>query len=148
MSKDFNTTFLVAQPAGTVFSAVNNVRGWWSERIDGVTDQIDQEFTYQRKELHKCTMKIVEYVPARRVVWLVLDNYFNFTQDQSEWIGTRIEFEISEAGGKTVLSFTHRGLVPEHECYNICFDAWTFYIHESLKSLITNGKGQPNPLVE
>lgn len=148
MNKDLSTTFSVDRSAGEVFSAINNVRGWWSERIDGVTDQIDQEFTYQRKDIHKCTMKIVEYVPDRKVVWLVLDNYFSFTQDQSEWKGTLVEFEISEAGGKTVLNFTHRGLVPGHECYNICFDAWTFYITESLKSLITKGVGQPNALVE
>jgi hypothetical protein len=148
MTKDFNTSFSVEQSADEVFNAVNNVRGWWSEKIDGDTNGLDQEFTYQRKELHKCTMKIVEYVPNQKVVWLVLDNYFSFTQDQSEWTGTRIEFAISEAGGKTVLSFTHRGLIPEHECYNICFDAWTFYINESLKSLVTKGAGQPNPLVE
>jgi hypothetical protein len=148
MNKDFNTSFSVDQPAAEVFDAVNNVRGWWSERIDGVTDQLDQEFTYQRKELHKCTMKIVEYVPDKKVVWLVLDNYFSFTQDQSEWIGTRIEFEVSGADGKTLLSFTHRGLVPGYECYNICFDAWTFYINESLKDLVTKGAGQPNPLIE
>ncbi|WP_426294242.1 SRPBCC domain-containing protein [Dyadobacter endophyticus] len=148
MSRDLNASLSVAQSAQNVFNAVNNVRGWWSERIEGVTDQIDQEFTYQRKELHKCTMKIVEHVPDRKVVWLVLDNYFSFTQDQSEWIGTRVEFEISESGGKTDLNFTHHGLGPEHECYNICFDAWTFYITESLRELITKGGGQPNPLVE
>lgn len=148
MSRDLNTSFSVVQPAQTVFNAVNNVRGWWSERIDGPTDQIGQEFTYQRKDLHKCTMKIVEFIPDQKVVWLVLDNYFSFTQDQSEWNDTLVEFELSESGGKTVLNFTHRGLVPEHECYKICFDAWTFYITESLKDLITKGVGQPNPLVE
>lgn len=148
MSRDLNTSLSVAQSAQTVFNAVNNVRGWWSERIDGVTDQIGQEFTYQRKDIHKCTMKVVELIPDQKVVWLVLDNYFNFTEDQSEWKGTRVEFEISENGGKTTLNFTHRGLVPEHECYKICFDAWTFYTTESLKDLITKGTGQPNPLVE
>ncbi|MCF0074241.1 SRPBCC domain-containing protein [Dyadobacter sp. CY261] len=148
MIRDLNTSFSVDQSTEAVFNAVNNVRGWWSERIDGVTDRIDQEFTYQRKDVHKCTVKIVEFLPGKKVVWLVLDNYFNFTQNQSEWKGTRVEFEISEAGGKTVLNFTHRGLVPEHECYNICFDAWTFYINESLKGLITKGVGQPNPLTE
>lgn len=148
MTRDLNTSLSVAQSTENVFNAINNVRGWWSERIDGITDQIGQEFTYQRKDIHKCTMKVVELVPDKKVVWLVLDNYFSFTQDQSEWKGTRVEFEISKDGENTVLNFTHRGLVPEHECYNICFDAWTFYITESLKDLIIKGVGQPNPLVE
>lgn len=71
-------------------------------------------------------------------------NYFKFTKDRSEWTGTKISFEISEKDNKRQIRFTHHGLVPEFECYEICFNAWTQYIQESLKSLITTGKGQPN----
>ncbi len=145
---DFTTSFSVAQTPKEVFKAVINVRGWWSERIDGGTEKLNDEFTYQRWELHKCTMKLIEVIPDKKVVWLVLDNYFSFTQDQTEWVGTRIEFDISEKAGKTQVKFTHWGLVPAYECYTICFDAWTSYIQGSLKSLITNGKGEPNARVE
>jgi hypothetical protein len=145
---DFNTGFSVDQTPNEVFNAVNNVRGWWSERIDGGTDQLNDEFTYQRWDLHKCTMKLIEVVPDKKVVWLVLDNYFSFTKDQTEWVGTKIEFEISEKDGKTELHFTHRGLVPAYECYDICFDAWTSYIKGSLQDLVTKGKGKPNPREE
>jgi len=147
-TQDFNTSFSVDQTPAEVFNAVTNVRGWWSERIDGGTSQLNDEFTYQRWDLHKCTMRLTEVVPNKRVVWLVLDNYFSFTQDQSEWVGNTIEFDISEKDGKTRLRFTQRGLVPACECYNICFDAWTSYIQGSLKDLITTGKGQPNPKEE
>ena len=141
---DFSTNFLVDQTPNEVFNAVNNVRGWWSERIDGGTSQFNDEFTYQRWELHKCTMKLIEVVPDTKVVWLCLDNYFSFTKDQTEWVGTKIEFDISEKDGKTEFVFTHHGLTPAYECYDICFDAWTSYIQGSLKNLITTGKGQPN----
>ncbi|AYD48887.1 hypothetical protein D6B99_15490 [Arachidicoccus soli] len=57
---------------------------------------------------------------------------------------TRIEFDISEKDGKTQLRFTHRGLTPAYECYDVCFDAWTDYINGSLQDLITTGKGHPN----
>jgi hypothetical protein len=147
-TQDFNTTFSVDQTPNEVFNAINNVRGWWSERIDGGTEQLDDEFTYQRWDLHKCTMKLIAVVPDKKVVWLVLDNYFSFTGDKTEWIGTKIEFDISEKDGKTQLHFTHRGLVPAYECYDICFEAWSSYINGSLKNLITTGKGQPNAKVE
>jgi hypothetical protein len=147
-TSDFNTSFLVDQTSAEVFNAVNNVRGWWSERIDGGTDKLNDEFTYQRWDLHKCTMRLIEVIPDKKAVWLVLDNYFSFTEDKTEWIGTTIEFEITEKDGKTQLHFTHRGLVPAYECYDICFDAWTSYINGSLKNLITTGKGQPNPKEE
>ncbi|HJP63002.1 MAG TPA: SRPBCC domain-containing protein [Mucilaginibacter sp.] len=147
-TQDFNTSFTVDQTPAEVFSAVTNVRGWWSERIDGGTSQLNDEFTYQRWDLHKCTMRLTEVIPNKRVVWLVLDNYFSFTQDQSEWVGNTIEFDITEKDGKTQLLFTQHGLIPAYECYNICFDAWTSYIQGSLKDLITTGKGQPNPKEE
>jgi hypothetical protein len=74
----------------------------------------------------------------------VMDNYFKFTKDKSEWKGNRIVFEITPKENKTQLQFTQVGLVAEYECYDICRDAWTNYIQNSLRSLITTGKGQPN----
>jgi hypothetical protein len=41
--------------------------------------------------------------------------------------------------------FTHRGLVPAFECFELCSDGWSFYIKDSLRKLITTGKGEPNP---
>ncbi len=143
-SSDFTTTFLVDQTADEVFNAINNVRGWWSESVEGNTDKPGEEFLYYYKDVHISKMKIVEFIPGKKVVWLVLENHFNFTQDKTEWKGTRIIFDISEKEGKTELRLTHAGLVPEYECYDVCRDAWTSYIQGSLKSLITTGVGKPN----
>ncbi|MFZ6014096.1 MAG: SRPBCC family protein [Bacteroidota bacterium] len=142
---DFTTTLLVERAPKEVFQAINNVRGWWSEEIEGSTDKLDSEFTYRYKDVHQCKIKLIEFVPHKKVVWVVLDNYFNFTQDRHEWKNTRIVFEISMNADKTELRFTHQGLVPEYECYDICKDGWNNYIHNSLHDLITIGKGKPNP---
>jgi hypothetical protein len=80
----------------------------------------------------------------QKVVWLVLDNYFNFTEDKREWKGTEITFEIPKKSDRTKVCFTHLGLVPEHECFDICFNAWGSYTNGSLRSLIATGKGKPN----
>ena len=141
---DFSTTLLVNQTPKEVFDAINNVRGWWSEEIDGSTNQLNDEFNYHYEDVHRCKMKIIEFIPNEKVVWLVLDNYFKFTQDKSEWIGTKIIFEISRPDDKTQLRFTHLGLVPEYECFEICRDAWSNYIRNSLLNLVSTGKGQPN----
>src|SRR5690606_18261198 len=134
--QDFTTTFVVdASPRG-VFNAINNVRGWWSVNIEGDTDKLHSEFLYHYQDVHRSKMKIVEYVPNEKVVWHVLDNYFKFTKDEHEWKDTRVIFEISEKDGKTQLKFTHVGLVPDHECFTICRDAWTHYVKGSLKDLI------------
>ena len=141
---DFTTAILVDQTPKEVFDAINNVRGWWSEEIEGSTDKLNHEFKYRYEDVHRSKMKIIEFIPNKKVVWLVQENYFEFTKDKSEWTGTKINFEISEKDGKTQLIFTHLGLVPEYECYDICRDSWSNYIHNSLRSLITTGKGKPN----
>ncbi|WP_457289838.1 SRPBCC family protein [Pedobacter sp. UYP24] len=143
--KDYHTSFSVDKSSKEVFNAVTNMRGWWSEEIEGPTDQLNAEFNYHYKDVHSCTMKMVELIPNKKVVWLVTKNNFNFTLDKSEWIGTKLSFEIAEKDGKTLLHFTHIGLVPEYECFEICRNAWTDYINTSLYNLITTGKGKPNP---
>jgi uncharacterized protein YndB with AHSA1/START domain len=143
--QDFTTMFLAEATSQQVFDAVNNVRGWWSENIEGNTDKAGDIFTYHYQDVHICTIKITECIPGKRVVWHVLNNHFNFTKDKSEWKGTDVVFEIAEKDGKTQLTFTHQGLVPEYECYNVCHDAWMHYIQDSLKSLILTGKGKATP---
>jgi hypothetical protein len=144
-TKDFTTTILVDQTPQEAFDAINNVRGWWSGKIEGTTDELGAEWTYSYKKLHRTTQKITALVPSKKIVWHVTDSEINFVRDKSEWDGTDIVFEISKKGDKTEIRFTHVGLVPTIECYGGCSGAWGFYVNESLRDLIVKGKGQPNP---
>jgi hypothetical protein len=140
----YTTAFIVDQSPEEVFNAINNVRDWWSGEIDGRTDMLGAEFAYRYRDVHATTQRITEWVPGQRVVWHVVDSQLNFVKDKTEWNGTDIIFEINRKADKTELRFTHVGLVPAFECYGDCSNAWSFYINESLHSLITRGKGQPN----
>ena len=140
----FTTSFLVDQTPKEVFDAINNVRGWWSGEIEGSTDKLGDEFTYRYKDVHRTKQKLIEVIPDKRVVWLILDAYLNFTEDKTEWKDTKVIFEISPKGDKTEVRFTHQGLVREFECFDACSSAWGFYINKSLRSLITTSRGDPN----
>lgn len=142
--QSYTTSFTVDQSPEEVFAAVTNVRGWWSGEIDGRTDQLGADFTYRYQNLHRTTQKITEFVPGKRVVWHIVDSRINFVKDKDEWTGTDVVFEITRAAGKTELRFMHLGLVPAIECYGKCAGAWGYYIDESLRSLITTGRGDPN----
>lgn len=142
--QSYTTTFLVDQTPHEVFEAVTNVRGWWSDGITGATARLGDQFIFQVKDVHYSKIKLVEVVPDKRVVWLVEFNYLGFVNDKTEWTGTRVIFDISQEGDKTRLVFTHEGLVPQYECYDVCSMAWTGYMDESLLPLITTGKGRPN----
>lgn len=142
--QSFTTTLLIDKSPEDVYKAMVNVRGWWSEEIEGGTTKLNDEFKYHYMDVHTARMKLIEVVPNKKVVWQVLDNHFKFTKDQSEWKGNKVVFELSSKDGKTQLQFTQQGLVPEYECYDICKDAWTHFITESLRDLVLTGKGQPN----
>jgi hypothetical protein len=143
-SKDYSTSILVDQNPAKAFNAIENFRGWWSEEIEGPTDQLNEIFFYHYKDVHLCRIKLIEIITDRKLVYQVIDNHFNFIKDTSEWINTKLIFELMKEGDKTKIIFTHEGLVPEYECYNVCHDAWTSYIQGSLKNLIETGKGKPN----
>jgi hypothetical protein len=142
--QDFTTSILVDESPKQMFDAIINPQAWWSEEITGGTRKLNDEFNYHYKDVHICKFKLIELVTDQKVVWLCEENYFNFIKDQSEWVGTRVIFEILAKGNQTLLNFTHQGLVPAYECFEICENAWTGYIQDSLRDLITTGKGKPN----
>ncbi len=94
--QDFTTSMTVDQSPREAFDAIRNVRGWWSEGIEGSTAKVGDEFRYHYQNLHTCTMKLVEIVPGKRVAWLVTDNHFSFTEDKTEWKGTKVVFDDRE----------------------------------------------------
>jgi hypothetical protein len=140
----FTTSITVEQSAHTVFEAVTNVRGWWSENIIGDTTKQDDEFEFEVPGIHYSKQRLVEVIPDQRVVWLVTEANMTFIADHDEWKGTKVIFDITEQDGKTKLTFTHEGLVPAIACYAACMPAWTQYIQHSLKQLIETGIGDPN----
>ena len=143
-NQNYTTTVTVDQSPEEVFAAVNNVRGWWSEEIEGDTDKPGAEFKFHYRDVHRSTHKITEFVPGRKIVWHTTDSYIGFVNDKTEWNGTDIIFEIVRKDDRTELRFTHIGLVPAIQCYGDCSGAWGFYINDSLRSRLTTGKGRPN----
>jgi hypothetical protein len=141
--QDFTTTMLVDATPEQVFDAVNQVRAWWSEDIEGTTDQPDAEFEFHYKDLHRSTHKITELVRGKKVVWQTVKGEINFVKDRTEWNGTQVVFEIARRGHQTELRFTHVGLLPTIQCYGDCSGAWSYHLG-SLRELITTGKGHPN----
>jgi hypothetical protein len=140
----FATGFSVDRTPREAFDAITNVRGWWSEYVDGGTAEPGDEFKYHFEDLHRCTIRVTEVIPDRKVSWLVLENHFGFTEDQTEWTNTTVSFDVAQKDGQTEIRFKHEGLVEAHECFGVCSNAWSFFVNSSLRDLITTGEGQPN----
>lgn len=144
-STSYRTSFFVDQTPTEVFNAINNVRGWWSERVEGDTDRMGAEFIYEVPGAHRTKQKITEFVPGKKIVWRVLDAHLSFVKDKSEWRDTEMVFEIAAKDDKTEVRFTHKGLVPAFECYNNCSNAWNLLVKGNLRKLIATGETQPSP---
>jgi hypothetical protein len=144
-TSDYTTTISVDKTPKEAFNAINNVRGWWTDSLEGKTQKLNDEFTVQFGKVHVSTQKLVEVIPDKKVVWLVTKSNLNFIKDKQEWNNTTISFEISQKNDKTQVKFTHHGLLPDIECFDACSNAWRGYIKGSLKSLINTGKGEPTP---
>ncbi|MFD0749961.1 SRPBCC domain-containing protein [Mucilaginibacter calamicampi] len=142
--QDFTTSFKVDQTPQQVYDAIIHPQLWWSEEITGSADNVNDVFDYHFEDVHFCKVKIEELTPGKKVVWRILENNFNFTRDKTEWVNTKVVFDVNTKGNQTEMTLTHYGLVPEYECYDACYQGWTFYMQTSLKNLISTGVGSPN----
>jgi len=138
-NQDYTTKFTVDQSPEEAFAAINDPRAWWTGEFEGITDKLGSEFTYEYKPHHFSKQKVVEFIPGKKVVWLVTESKLNFLKDKSEWDGTKVTFDIAKKGDKTQVRFTHLGLKPDIECYGACSNAWGSLVGKSLKSLIETG---------
>lgn len=144
-NESYKMSYTVDQSPEEVFDAINNVRGWWSHGVLGNSDKVNGRFIYQHKDMHLSTQTVTEMIPGKKIVWHVSDSRIMFVKNKAEWDNTDLIFEIAKKGNKTEVSLTHSGLVPGLECFEDCSAGWSYYFGDSLKKLITTGKGTPDP---
>lgn len=143
-TNDFTATITVDAAPQEAFAAINNVHGWWSETIEGSTGTVGDSYLFEVPDVHRCTMTTTESIPGERLVWHVTDSYLSFVADTAEWERTDVVFDLTERDGRTEIRFTHVGLRPSGECYEVCSNAWGAYVTTSLYNLITTGAGDPS----
>ena len=141
--QDYTASITVDATPQEAFRNINSVTKWWTEDLKGSSQKLNDEFTVRFGDVHMSKQKLVEVIPDKKVMWLVTDSKLNFIEDESEWTGTKISFELSNDDDKTQIHFTHIGLVPEVECYRDCTRGWDHYIKKSLFKFLTEGKGSP-----
>jgi len=140
--EDYHLSILVNSPVRETFNGINQVSEWWTKNVEGRSEKLNDLFTVHFGETF-ITLKIIEFVPDRKVVWQVVDCYKHWLKNKKEWKDTVINWEISAKKNGTQIEFTHIGLVPGVECYDGCENAWNSYLKGSLFNLLTKGKGVP-----
>lgn len=139
-NKSYTATIEVTQSPNEVLNAINDVTKWWSKDFEGSSSQLNDEFVIHHPNQHYSKQKLIEVIPNKKVGWLVTKSKLHWLKNnKEEWINTKMIFEITANGDKTVLHFTHEGLTPEKECYAMCEKGWNIIIKNWLFHLITMG---------
>ena len=140
--KDFHRTITVNASAEEAMTKISQVNFWWKKDFSGSAAKLNDKFTVPFGESSFVDFVISEFVPNKKVVWKVTDCYLPWFQDKKELNNTEVVFELSEENGKTKIDFTHAGLVPEIECYDVCEKGWNGHIN-NLTKCMNEGKKLP-----
>ncbi len=140
-AKSYTAIIEVAKPPQDVFDCIKEVTKWWTKDFEGSNTNLNDEFVICHPGAHYSKQKLVEVIPAKKLLWLVTEsNLYWLEKDKHEWTDSKLIFDITSKGNKTLLRFTHEGLVPQKECYVRCTQGWELVIKERLVSFITDGK--------
>lgn len=136
-------TVILEIPKSTleVFNCIQEVPKWWSRDFEGSSSRLNDEFIIHHPNRHYSKQKLVEVIPGSKITWLVTESTLHWLQvNPQEWTNTKMIFVLSMVNGKTVLQFTHEGLVPAKECYEMCAQGWSTVILDRLYHYILSGK--------
>ena len=142
--KNFKASIELEKSSRDVFKAItHDVAKWWGGKdLKGRSTKLNDEFVIHHPGAHYSKQKLVEIIPDKKVVWLITESEMSWLEkDKHEWTNTKLIFEIAVEGDKTILRFTHEGLVPEKECYERCaHEGWDIVIKNYLLNFIITGK--------
>jgi uncharacterized protein YndB with AHSA1/START domain len=134
----------IKAPASKVYDALSTIdglAGWWttattgSSKVGGVIGFTF--FTLTGDEIGGFDMDVIELVPDQKVRWRV-------KAGPAEWVGTDIEFLLSQQDEHTIVMFGHRKWREEVEFTGHCSTKWATFLL-SLRDLVETGKGMPAP---
>jgi hypothetical protein len=128
----------IEKSPNVVFNHItNDVSKFWPEEFEGESSKLNDEFVLTTGDSHYSKNKVVEFVPNKKVVWLVTDSIRK--TDNFKWTGTKMIFELTPKADNTLLKFTYDGVVLENE-YDRLVQICDMVIKEMLYNLITNSK--------
>ena len=140
--QDYQCHISAPASAEEAFEGISQVSAWWAKHVEGYTESLHDIFTVRFGKTF-VTFEITELDPNKRVVWLVTICNLHWIGNKTEWTGTSIVWEITPTGDGVRIDMTHRGLVPQTECFEDCKAGWNDHIGNSLKQYLTEHVGMP-----
>jgi uncharacterized protein YndB with AHSA1/START domain len=122
-------------------STIDGLAGWWTRETTGTSapgESINFEFSSPTGEqVGSMTMAVTALVPDQEVRW-------HCTAGPAEWVGTYLEFKLTEDGDYSIVNFGHKNWREAVEFTGHCSTKWAVFLL-SLKAMLETGQGQPAP---
>lgn len=116
-------------------TTLDGLSGWWASDTHGSVEVGGViEFRFAPGGFD---MAVRELAPAEHVLWQVVEG-------PPEWIGTTVNWELTQEDEYTIVMFSHVGWKEPVEFMHHCSTKWAVYLL-SLKSLLESGTGHPDP---
>lgn len=141
--RDYSATISARITAEEAIERISRVADWWTAGFTGDSRKPGDTFTVRFGETF-VDFRVTEIIPDKRIVWQVTDCNLHFIPAKKEWNNTRVVWDVFPQEEGTGVRMTHVGLVPEHQCYELCEGGWNFYAKESLLKLLTEDSGLPD----
>ena len=94
-------------------------------------------WTFEVKNLDPSNLVELECVDAYHEINALPD------APKQEWLGSHLRWRIQSDGNQTSIDFTHDGLTPALQCYEVCETGWDMFFVDSLKAYLDTGVGAP-----
>ena len=138
---DIRHRVVISAPLELVYEAVATTEGisdWWTR--DGVRGESSEGSKIQfffGDPAPAAVMEVTRLRPEGQVSWSCVEG-------ADEWVGTKLNFDLTGDDGETVVLFTHADWREPTEFMAHCSARWAYFLL-SLKSLLETGKGTPFP---
>lgn len=116
----------MATPAG--------LDSWWTLECAG-EPRVGERYALNFGPGYVWTGEVVRAEPERALEWIIRDA-------QADWEGTRVGFELEQAGELTTVRFHHTGWSEENDHYIGSSTCWAMYLR-LMKRFVEHGERVP-----
>ena len=148
-SQSYTRTIDVTAPPEAAFAAVTyGVEHWWTRPDQPLAALGDRaKFTFP-PGMSYWTFALTARAAPSHAEWTCVDALHIHEgqpkEIETEWLETKVLWQISPHGAGARIEMLHRGLVPGLHCYDVCAAGWDHFFLGSLKQYLDTGQGTPH----
>jgi len=143
---NYKKTLIVKANQKSVFVAVSKELNKWWGKVDNSNISQEKDIFSIYFEETEWRFEITKFSMYDEIHWKCIKaNHIvpDLSGTETEWLNSEIIWKFKNEEDDTEISFEHKGLTPELNCYEVCNAGWDFFITNSLKDHLEKGEGSP-----